>query len=170
MALGRLHANKAFDVLIRALAKVPRARLWIAGDGPEHAALAELAETLGIATRVRWLGWRDDPAPLYAAADIVAVPSRHEPLGNVVIEAWANERPVVAAASQGPAQLIEDGQTGLLAPVDDVEGLAQALQIAIDGGSATRSLARDGRAAYLADYTEDAVVSKYLDFFRALIA
>jgi glycosyltransferase involved in cell wall biosynthesis len=93
LALGRLHRNKAFDVAIQALAELPEAVLWIAGDGKEKAALAALAERLGVADRVRWLGWRDDVAALLAAADVLVCPSRIEPLGNVIIEAWAHGRP-----------------------------------------------------------------------------
>ncbi|HLY58510.1 MAG TPA: glycosyltransferase, partial [Stellaceae bacterium] len=87
LALGRLHLNKGFDVLLRALAKLPGVWLWLAGEGPEAASLTRLAAVLGVANRVRFLGWRDDSAALMATADLVVCPSRHEPLGNVVIEA-----------------------------------------------------------------------------------
>src|SRR5262249_40213530 len=68
-AMGRLHPNKAFDTLLRALQGVPGAYLWLAGEGPERANLEALARELKVEGRVRFLGWRDDIAPLFAACD-----------------------------------------------------------------------------------------------------
>src|SRR5580692_10333610 len=67
LALGRLHPNKAFDVLVRALARLPRAHVVIAGEGPERASLEALARSVGVSDRVRLLGWRSDAAELLAA-------------------------------------------------------------------------------------------------------
>ena len=66
-------------------------------------------------------------AALLAAADLLVCPSQHEPLGNVVIEAWAHDTPVVAADSDGPRNLIRHGETGLLVPVNDADALARAI-------------------------------------------
>lgn len=165
LALGRLHVNKGFDVLLRAVAQLPDTVLWLAGAGPEAAALAELARELGISGRVRFLGWRDDVAALYAAADLFVCPSRHEPLGNVVIEAWAHGVPVVAAAAQGPATLVRGGVSGLLVPVDDPSALAAAIGRALADADLCRALVAAGRRAYEADFTEAAVVARYRAFF-----
>src|SRR5258706_13129845 len=113
VALGRLHTNKAFDVLIEALAGVHDAHLWIAGTGPEESALKARIASRDLGKRVRFLGWREDTEAVLAAADIFVCPSRHEPLGNVVIEAFAQGLPVIATASQSPKALIEDGLNGL---------------------------------------------------------
>lgn len=164
LALGRLHANKAFDTLIAALAQVPDAYLWIAGEGPLLGELERQAARLGVISRTRFLGWREDVAALFAAADLFVCPSRHEPLGNVVIEAWAQAKPVVAAASQGPSQLIFDGENGLLAPVDDAAALAAAINRVLGDALLAENLARTGRQAYEAQFTEQAVVRAYLDF------
>jgi len=169
VALGRLHPNKAFDVLLTALAEVPEAHLWLAGAGLEEGALRALADELDVAPRVRSLGWRDDAAALIAAADVLVVPSRHEPLGNVVLEGWAAGTPVVAADTAGPATLIEDGRTGRLVPVDDAPALAAALNDVLADPAAARSLAAAGHAAWQADYTEAAVVAAYLDFFARIV-
>ena len=122
LALGRLHANKAFDVLIRALPLLPGTHAIIAGDGPERAALETLARQQGVADRLHLPGWRHDTAALLAGADVLACPSRHEPLGNVVVEAFAARRPVVAAAAAGPRELIRPGEDGLLVPIEDAAG------------------------------------------------
>ncbi len=165
LALGRLHRNKAFDVLIEALAALPGVWLWLAGAGPEESALRAAAARLGVAERLRFLGWREDAPALLAACDVFVCPSRHEPLGNVVIEAWAQRRPVVAAAAQGPRALIEDGETGLLAPVDDADALARAIRRLIDDPAFAAGLARAGRAAFEARFSEPVVIGRWLDFF-----
>jgi glycosyltransferase involved in cell wall biosynthesis len=165
LALGRLHPNKAFDVLIAAAAALPDLHVWIAGEGPLGADLRAQAARLGIAGRIRFLGWREDIPALLAAADLLVCPSRHEPLGNVVIEAWAHGRPVVAAASAGPRQLIRDGETGLLVPVDDATALARAIASIAHDRARGAELAAAGRAAYEAEFTEAAVVQRYLSFF-----
>ncbi len=166
LALGRLHPNKAFDVLLDALAQVPGAWLWIAGDGPLRGDLGARAERLGLAGRVRFLGWRQDAGALLAAADALLCPSRHEPLGNVVVEGWASRRPVVAAASKGPAALVEHGGSGLLVPIDDAPALAAAITRVIGERDLCADLVAGGRAAFEAAYTEKAVVARYLDFFE----
>ncbi|HXZ00392.1 MAG TPA: glycosyltransferase [Stellaceae bacterium] len=164
LALGRLHVNKGFDTLLDALPVLPEVYLWLAGDGEWRDALERQARALGVATRVRFLGWREDAAALLAAADFLVCPSRHEPLGNVVIEAWAAGRPVAATASEGPRALIRDEETGLLVPVDNVDALAAAMErLARDPALRTR-LAESGRAAYEAEYSETRVVRLYRDF------
>ena len=114
VAAGRLHPNKGFDVLLDAMAQVPKAHLWLAGSGPLDSALKAQAGQLGIADRVHFLGWRGDAISLIAAADVLVCSSRLEPLGNVVLEGWAQGTPVVAAAAKGPDSLIDEGESGLL--------------------------------------------------------
>lgn len=168
LALGRLHPNKAFDVLIKALAKVPGAVLWIAGEGPLRAELETLVDGLDLSDRVRFLGWRQDVPALLAAADVFVCPSRHEPLGNVVIEGWAHARPVVAAASQGPSQLVKHGVDGLLVPVDDADALAESVnRVLVDAELAAR-LAVAGRNSFQARFTEAAVVDAYVQFLNTV--
>jgi len=170
LALGRLHANKAFDVLIAAAAALPDLQVWIAGEGPLEDALRAQARASGVEARVRFLGWRQDIGALLAAADLLVCPSRHEPLGNVVIEAWAHRRPVIAATSAGPSQLIRHMETGLLVPVDDVTALAAAIARLAGDPAQGAALAAAGRAAYEAEFTEAAVVKRYLDFFADITA
>lgn len=169
LTLGRLHENKAFDTLIRALVDVDDVYLAIAGEGPERERLEALATELGVRPRIRMLGWRSDVPALLAACDAFVCPSRHEPLGNVVIEAWAQSKPVVAAASQGPSQLITDGRDGLLTPVDDAPAMAQAINRVLGDDAFAGDLARAGRQRYEADFTEAQVVKRYLDFFQQVV-
>ncbi|MFV0277825.1 MAG: glycosyltransferase, partial [Parahaliea sp.] len=100
LTAGRCHRNKAFDILLEAMAQVPDAWLWVAGDGPERAALERLAQELGLGERVRFLGWRDDVDALMRSADLFVCPSRHEGLGSIVLEAWYHGCPIIATRSQ----------------------------------------------------------------------
>lgn len=168
VALGRLHENKAFDILLEAIARIPDAYLWLAGDGPLKDDLQKLAEKLAIKPRVRFLGWRDDTSALLRSADLFVCPSRHEPLGNVVIEAWAQGLPVIAADSKGPGTLIEHLETGVLVPVDDVPTMARAIKTVVGDPNLADRIARQGHQVYLDNFTEERVVQQYLDFFEKI--
>lgn len=168
LALGRMHRNKAFDTLLAALSEVPDAYLWLAGEGALKGDIEILARRLGVLGRVRFLGWRDDAAALMRTADIVVCPSRQEPLGNVVLEAWAQRRPIVAAASEGPSALIEPGRTGLLVPIDQPAAMAAAIRSLIADPARAASLAEAGHARFEAEFSEAVVVRRYLALFERL--
>ena len=166
LGMGRLHEAKAHDVALQALARLPDAYLWIAGAGPEGPRLQAMTAALGLERRVRFLGWRTDASALYRAADVCLFPSRYEPLGNVVIQAWAHGLPVVAAASQGPAALIEDGSDGLLVPIDDAAALAAGVRRVLDEPMLRSGLIQTGAERVEAEFSEAAVVAQW----RALFA
>jgi glycosyltransferase involved in cell wall biosynthesis len=170
LAVGRLHPNKGFSLLLEALAMTRDVGLAIAGDGPLREALERLAEDLAIAERVQFLGWRDDVPQLMAQADFLVCPSLHEPLGNVVIEAWSAGLPVIATASDGPKGLIEDGTSGLLVPLPGQPGggpaaLAAAIAMLCHDPALGSRLALAARRSYEAEFTEAAVVAQYRCFF-----
>jgi len=165
LALGRLHPNKGFDLLLDALALTRGIYLWIAGDGPLRQELERQARGLRIADRVRFLGWREDTAMLLAASDMLVSSSKHEPLGNVVIEAWSAGVPVVATAAVGPRALIRDGETGLLVPLGDAAALADAMTRLAESTDLRAELAGAGREAHAAEFSEEVVVAQYRAFF-----
>ena len=167
-ALGRLHRNKAFDTLITALGSVPGAVLWLAGEGPERHRLERLAAGLG--PRVRFLGWREDASDIIAAADLLVCPSRHEPLGNVILEAWAQGVPVVATESDGAKHLVRDGETGLLCPVDDPRALAGAMGAVLADPDLAARLGQAGKDECARLFSEDTVIAAYRSLFARLAA
>ncbi|MBX9588193.1 MAG: glycosyltransferase [Hyphomonadaceae bacterium] len=170
LTLSRLHEKKGLDILLQALVDLPQCVAWLAGDGPLEADLKAMADRLGVADRVRFLGWRTDRAALLRAADICVLPSRWEPFGTVMLEAWAAGTPLVAAASQGPAAFIADGGNGILVPIDDVAALAQALRRVIENQALRASLIARGRADYEKDFTREAVTQRMIALYRRLIA
>ncbi|HEY3814915.1 MAG TPA: glycosyltransferase [Caulobacteraceae bacterium] len=167
LGMGRLHPSKAHDVSLAALAQIPDAWLWIAGSGPLEAELKAKASDLGVAGRVRFLGWRSDASALYRSADVCVFPSRYEPLGNTVIQAWAHGLPVVAAASKGPASLIRDGVDGRLTPIDDVDAFAAAVRDLIADAVLRKMLAAAGHARVGVEFSRDAVVAQWRALFEA---
>lgn len=154
LAVGRLVEKKGFDVLLEALALLePSVRLRIVGDGPLRAELAGQVVALGLADRVELLGSRthaDLPA-LYAGADVVVVPSvvdRHgdrDGLPNVVLEAMASGRPVVASDVAAIPAAVRDGVTGTLVPPRDPVHLAAALAALGNLPSRRAAMGRAGR-------------------------
>ncbi len=165
-ALGRLHTNKAFDILLKALPAIPDAVLWLAGDGPERESLEALCRELNIVDRVRFLGWRNDGNALMRTADVFVCPSRHEGLGSIVPEAWFNRCPMVATNSQGPGELIEHNETGLVTPVDEVEPLSDAINQLLGNLNAANAMADRGYQHYLDNYSRKIICQQYVDYFK----
>ena len=128
--VGRLVPVKNLPCLVDALATLEAGqRPWIAlvGDGPQRAAIARLAAELGVAADLAFPGERADAARLMQAADFLVLPSHYEGLSNALLEAMAAGCPVIASAVGGSPELVEDGSTGLLFPVNDAGALATAM-------------------------------------------
>lgn len=175
-ALGRLIVKKGFDDLFRAMARLPAeingrpVVLLLAGDGPELRALQTLAKELGIESRIRLVGWQDPPDRFYSMADAFVCPSRHEPLGNVILEAWNHLLPVVSTRSDGAMELIDEGHTGLLCDCKDAEGMAAAIYELLGSSAAAREmLARAGNACLHARHGQGFIVERYLALYRDLL-
>jgi glycosyltransferase involved in cell wall biosynthesis len=134
IALGRLCAQKGFDTLIKAMAQLSYAdaRLAIYGEGPDKVALQQLAERLGVASRIDWAGYILNPWAAYAAARCFVLPSQVESFGNVVVEALASGLPVVSTQCGGPSEILCRGQFGTLVPINDAAALSIAIAKALD--------------------------------------
>lgn len=177
LCVARLHPNKGIDTLLEAWARLPAApggapaRLVIVGDGPLRETLQGQARALGLERQVVWAGWQDDPAPWYELADLCVCPSRHEPLGNVVLEAWAHRLPVIATRSQGPLELIEPGVDGILVPVDQSGELAAALSGALEMPEPWRTaLGEAGFRTLVEKHGSRIIVDAYVALYRTLLA
>ncbi len=130
-AVGRLSAEKGFDVLVRAVhalrARGVDVRLVLVGEGDERAALERLVRELHLGDRVRLAGWQADVRPYFEAMDAFALPSLREGLPNVVLEAMALDVPVVSTRVNGVPRLVQDGRNGFLVAPGDLAGLTTAL-------------------------------------------
>ncbi|MDM7830686.1 glycosyltransferase family 4 protein [Cellulomonas edaphi] len=152
--VGRLSPRKGTDVAVEAVAALVAAgrdvTLRLAGDtfdGYEwfEAQIRDQVAAAGLADRVELLGFVHPTWPELEAADVVLVPSRVEPFGNTAVEALLAGRPVVATATQGLAEIVRDGVTGLLVPPGDAPALAAAVARLADDPDLARRLARDGQ-------------------------
>jgi glycosyltransferase involved in cell wall biosynthesis len=170
LALGRLHKAKAFDILLRALVDLPGVYLWIAGEGPLRAELEQLRGALGLTTRVKFLGWRGDRAALFQAADICVLPSRYEPFGTVLAQAWAQRVPLVTTDADGPSQNVIDQMDGLMVPIEDAAAMTVAIRRVIDDPDLRDHLVRNGYQRYQDEFTKEKMVAGYADFYGEILA
>jgi N-acetyl-alpha-D-glucosaminyl L-malate synthase BshA len=141
------------QVFARVAAKL-NARLIMVGDGPDAGTAMRLVRELGIADKVTFTGVVDEVAPLLQAANLLLLPSETESFGLVALEAMASGVPVIATNVGGLPEVVEHGVTGFLAPLGDVDQMAQyAVQILSDC-SVCRAFSRAARerAVKLFDY------------------
>jgi glycosyltransferase involved in cell wall biosynthesis len=148
-AVGRLVRQKGFDVLLTALASLDTDPPWdlvIAGDGALRGDLERRAGELGISSRVRFLGHVHDVPAVYAALDLLVVPSRYEGFGFVAAEGALAGLPVVASRVSSLPEVVRDGVTGRLVPPDDAAALAEAIASLARDPASARALGAAGRA------------------------
>ncbi len=172
--VAMLERRKGHDVLFRALAalgmEARRIRCIVCGDGSERASLEELARTLGIADRVRFLGEQPQVADVLAALDVFVLPSRAEGLGVAVLEAMAMALPVVGSAVGGIPEAVVDGQTGLLVPPDDPSALGAAIDSLASDPDRARALGAAGRERVLAEFSMERMAELYERLYERVSA
>jgi glycosyltransferase involved in cell wall biosynthesis len=149
LAVGRLVPWKRFDDLLRALAHLPEeVRLDVLGEGPEEAALQDLARDLGVAGRVDFHGavGKGRVDGFLVAADVLALPSTYEGLSHVLLEAMSAGCPAVTTRVAGNPEVVRDGIEGLLVDPGDVPDLSGALGRVLGDDDLRARLAAGARA------------------------
>jgi glycosyltransferase involved in cell wall biosynthesis len=173
-AVGRLSAEKGFDVLIQSVDGLLRAgqnvELWIVGEGDQASALQSLIDRLGRCEQIKLLGYRADTARLYEAMDVFALSSYREGLPNVLLEAMALEVPVLATRIAGIPRLIRDGENGLLIPSGDPAALTRALGVLLQDPSLRVRLGQCGRQTIEARYSFRARVDKIRSLYDTVLS
>jgi glycosyltransferase involved in cell wall biosynthesis len=169
LALARLHWKKGLDVLLYALRELPHCIAWIAGDGPLKKELYDLAQALGVLHQVRFLGWRNDRWSLLKAADICVFPSRYEPFGTVMVDAWAMRVPLIAADAQGPAAYMRQGENGLLIPKDDSQALVDAVNYLCENKNLCEHVITGGWQDFQTYFTKEAFIKDSLTAYKAMV-
>lgn len=131
VSAGRLTAQKGFDLLIEAFARIRskmNVRLVILGNGECEASLRQLAADRGVASDVHFAGWQLNPYAFFSRADVFVLSSRYEGFGNVIVEAMSCGLPIVSTdCPGGPAEILKNGEFGFLIPPEDPEALADAI-------------------------------------------
>jgi len=170
LCLGRLDPQKApLDLVAAAVALGPRPfRLWLAGGGPEEAAVRAAIARAGVGERVRLLGVREDVGDLLSAADVLALSSRWEGLPNAVLEAMAAGLPVVATNVGGTPELVVEGETGYLVPPADPGAMAERLSRLLDDAGLRRRMGAAARARVAAEFTVERFVARHEALYERL--
>lgn len=170
-----LRLNKGHISLLQAMA-APRLaaralRLLVAGSGPMEDYLKNLARSLGIESRIRFLGHREDVPEILAASDVVVLPStQDEGIPQTILQAFALGRPVVASDVAGIRQVVRDGETGLLVPPENPDALAEAILRLVDLPALGQAMGKAGRALVCSRYSvaqmADAMEAVYRELVR----
>lgn len=171
---ARLVPAKGHADLLAALpavfAQVPRLQVLLAGSGPLAGELAGQVRGTGIEGRVRLLGQVERMADLYAAADLVVLPSRVEGLPAALLEAYAARRAVVATAAGGVGEALTDGVEGRLVPVGDRAALAAAVSELAADSALRRAMAERGRARVERDFRLAAATRRLEEVYERWLA
>jgi L-malate glycosyltransferase len=171
--VGELLAHKGVDVLIRSVARVHAAvaslRVLIAGDGPEREKLTRMVDELGLAGVVSFVGrqGRAEVVTLYQRARIVAVPSRAEAFGLVIVEAQTCGAVVVASAVGGIPEIITDCETGVLVAPEDDQALSAAVLRLLTSDATRESIATKARAHVLDAFSTARMAASYCNIYKA---
>lgn len=174
--VGRLHPVKGFPHLIKAAAMTrdagPAGRrivFLIAGDGPDRDELTALAIEQGVAERIIFCGWRDDTARIISASDIFVLTSLAEGFPNVVLEAMACARPVIATNVGGIPEIIENGADGILVPPADPKALADRIAALAADPALRRQLGENARAKVTTKFPMDRMVNGHAALYEEIL-
>jgi glycosyltransferase involved in cell wall biosynthesis len=165
-SVGLLIERKGHHHVIRALTEMPETNLLIVGDGPNRAALMCLAQELGVAKRVRFLGPVDQThlAEIYNAMDALVLASSREGWANVLLEAMACGTPVVASAVWGTPEVVTASEAGVLMPSVDAKGVVAAVSQLFAAYPAHEATRR-----YAEKFSWDATTEGQLTLFRQIV-
>jgi len=173
LTAGRLHRQKGYDHLIRAMPMVqsafPGVKLLILGEGEEENNLKKLADSLELTEKVIFTGLRSDVDSLLHCIEIFVLPSRWEGLPNVLLEAMAAGKPVVATAVGGIPELVVQGVTGVLVPPQDTLALADAIKGLLSDEKRALAMGSAGRQRVQQCFSMDAMISKTEALYQELL-
>ena len=165
VGLGELTSRKGFDTLIQAFAILrgrKPARLFLMGKGSGHDSLKKLCADLGIREDVEFAGFKENPFPFLARADLFVQPSRYEGFGMALLEALALGVPVVATdCPSGPREILQDGKYGAQVPIEDFAAMAAAMEKALDSPPDAGHLAEA-----VAPYSLETVTTRYIEVLK----
>lgn len=156
-------------IFARVAARIP-SRLLLAGEGPETAEAERAAAEAGVSDRVHFLGEQEDVERVYAASDLFLLPSEHESFGLSALEALASGVPVIGTDSGGLPEVVQNGRTGFLVDVGDVEAAAErATRLLADEGL-RRRMGAAAREDAKSRFDRGAIVERYLALYERTLA
>jgi glycosyltransferase involved in cell wall biosynthesis len=171
---GRLHRQNGYDLLLQALSVVQKSfsgvKLLILGEGEEEKSLKKLAHSLELNEKVLFLGLRSDVDRLLQCSELFVLSSRWEGFPNVLLEAMAAGKPVVATAVGGVRELVVDEVTGIFVPPRDATALADAIMLLLSDKKRALAMGAAGRERVLQRFSMDAMLSKTEALYHELLA
>jgi glycosyltransferase involved in cell wall biosynthesis len=171
--VGVLSPDKGQEFLIRALATVrrthARVKLLLAGDGPCRARLEALARELGLSDAVIFAGFVADIEEVYAALDIFLLPSFFEALSNALMSAMAYALPSIAFHCGGPAEIIENGKSGLLVEAGNVHALSASIATMLDDSEFRKKIGNQGRIRIQENFSVEKMVDEMIRVYEGCV-
>ena len=171
---GRMTWQKGPDLLVDALPGVlvrhPRAKFVFAGEGDMRDDLEKRATALGVAPATRFVGYRagSELIGLFKSADLVCVPSRNEPFGIVILEAWSARKPVVTTRNGGPGEFVCHDATGFTVS-DEPDSIGHGLETVLADKTNGRRMGRNGRKEAEARFTWEIVAAETENVYQSLL-
>lgn len=170
--LGRLEYEKGLDILLHALALLRRRgcypRLLVVGTGRQAAFLQRLADRLELASQVVFVGYQSEVQNLLADARILVLPSRHEGLPMSLLEGMAMGKAIIASATGGIVEVIEDGREGILVAPEDSVALAEAIAMLLKDPHTLQSIGKAAQEKVLLHFSIEQCVRQTIQLYEAL--
>jgi len=170
---SRLAPEKGIEYLIQAIkilsARMNNMKLLVAGEGPLKTRLEYLVEQQGIKEIVTFLGYQENVSKYISQADVVVLPSLWEGLPNILLEAMAMKKPVVATAVGGTKEIVKDGENGFLVRPKDAKALAEAIQKILQDANLARNFGESGYRFVRENFDLSLMVSSYEKLYQKLL-
>ncbi len=158
------------EILARVRAKGITARLVMVGDGSERTNVEHRARCLKVYDQCVFVGKQPKIVDYLSAADVLLLPSEQESFGLAALEAMACEVPVIASRVGGIPEVVEDGETGFLSEVGDVEKMANDAGNLLAEPELRREMGRRARESAVSRYRTDIVIPRYIEFYERVLA
>ncbi|HTX87207.1 MAG TPA: glycosyltransferase [Candidatus Nanoarchaeia archaeon] len=169
-SIGRLEPQKDFPTLIKAMAEIKGAECRIIGAGGERKKLARLIAELSLADKVKLLGWQKDTSTFLKQTDIFVLPSRWEGFGIVILEAGLSGLPVIGSRVDGIAEIIADGQDGLLFEPGNSAELARKIKSLQADPALRERLGKNLQDKILEKFSIEKMVKQYEDLYFEVLS
>lgn len=170
--VARFVEKKGIDIFLKALAILKdQGYIFIAmigGDGEEKDSLMKLSTYLSLEENVNFVGWIEDTHHFFNSIDIFCLPSTHEPFGIIVLEAMACSTPIVATKTEGPLEILEDKENGLLCEIDSAIDLSKKLALMIDNQAMAQKYAKSGYLRLKENYDINVIAQKLSYFLKSI--
>ena len=166
--MGRFHENKGFDILIKSMTFLPDYKLLLVGNGSLKDHYINLINTLNLKNRIKIYEWTDNISSFHNSSSMLICPSRHEPFGNIIIDAWAHHVPVISS-DIGPNKLIKDKINGLKFEKNNVFNLVKKIKEISNNEKLKKKIINNAYHEYNSRFTEKKIIKEYISFFRKIV-